>query len=94
MRIKFHDYYVKPLIEYCSSVWGVCSKENQTKIIQIQKKAARIILETFPLTPSKQMFQELKWLHFEEIVHKAVMVMHPNLYRLCLLILKITQIIH
>ena len=30
-RIKCYDYYVKPLIEYCSSVWGICSKENQTK---------------------------------------------------------------
>ena len=34
-RIKYYDYYVKPLIEYCSSVWGICSKENQTKIIKI-----------------------------------------------------------
>ena len=63
-RIKYYDYYVKPLIEYCSSVWGICSKENQTKIIKIQKKAARIILEAPPLTPSEQMFQQLKWLPF------------------------------
>ena len=63
-----YDYYVKPLIEYCSSVWGVCSKENQTKIIKIQKKTARIILEAPPVTPSKHMFQEVKWLPFDEIV--------------------------
>ena len=44
-RIKYYDYYVKPLIKYCSSVWGICSKENQTKIIKIQKKAARLILD-------------------------------------------------
>ena len=63
------DYYVKPLIEYCSSVWGICSKKNQTKIIKIQKKAARLILEAPPLiTPSKQMFQQLKWLPFNETV--------------------------
>ena len=67
-RIKFYDYYVKPLIEYCSSVWGICSKENQIKIIKIQKKAARLILEARPLTPSKHMFQQLKWLPFNEIV--------------------------
>ena len=47
-RIKYYDYYVKPLIEYCSSVWGICSKINK-----IQKKAARLILEAPPLTPSK-----------------------------------------
>ena len=78
-RIKYYDYYVKPLIEYCSSVWGICSKENQTKIIKIQKKAARLLLEAEtvyiislleapPLTSSKQMFQQLKWLPFNEIV--------------------------
>ena len=67
-RNEFDDYYVKPLIEYCSSVWGICSKENQTKIIKIQKIAARLILEAPPLTPSKHMFQQLKWLLFDEIV--------------------------
>ena len=55
-RIKYYDYYVKPLIEYCSSVWGICSKENQIEIIRVQKKAARLILEAPPLNPSKQMF--------------------------------------
>ena len=67
-RIKFYDYYVKPLIEYCSSVWGICLKKNQIKIIKIQKKAARLILEAPPLTSSKHMFQQLKWLPFDEIV--------------------------
>ena len=74
-RITYYDYYVKPLIEYCSSAWGICSKENQTKIIKIQKKTARLILEAPPLTPSKQMFQQLKLLPFNEVVKfKQVMV--------------------
>ena len=99
IRIKFYDYYVKPLIEYCSSAWGVCSKENQSKIIKIQKKAARLILEAPPLTPSKHMFQELKWLPFEivkfkqvNLVYKAVTGSAPQyIQTLFILILKITQ---
>ena len=97
IRIKYYDYYVKPLIEYCSSVWGICTEENQTKI---KKKAARLILEAPPLTPSKQMFQQLKWLPINEIVKRLVlsikqlMVMRLNIYRLCLLILKTIRIIH
>ena len=43
-------------------------KENQTKIIKNKKKVARIILEAPPVTLSKHMFQELKWLPFDEIV--------------------------
>ena len=73
-RIKYYDYYVKPLIEYCSSFWGICSKENQTKIIKIQKKTGRLILEAPPLTPSKQMFQQLKWLPSNEIVKQLKQV--------------------
>ena len=46
---------------------GLC-KKNQSKIIKIQKKAARLILEAPPLTPRKHMFQELKWLPFDEIL--------------------------
>ena len=76
-RIEFYDYYVKPLIAYCRSVWAVCSKENQIKIITIQKEAARLILEALPFTPIKHMFQELKWLPFYEIVtFKQVSLAH------------------
>ena len=68
-RIKFYDNYFKPLIEYCSSVWvPFFKKNNQTKIIKIPKKASRLILEAPFLTPSKQMFQDLIWLPFDEIV--------------------------
>ena len=67
-RIKFYDCYVKPLIGYCSSDWGICSKENHIKINKIQKKAAILILEAPALTPSKHMFQQLKWLPFDEVV--------------------------
>ena len=59
-RIIFYDYYLKPLIEYCSSGWGICSKEKQTEIIKIQKKAARLILEAPLLTPSKHIFLQRK----------------------------------
>ena len=41
---------------------------NRTKIITTQKKAARSILEAPPKTPRKHIFQELKWLPFDEIV--------------------------
>ena len=89
-RIKYYDYYVKPLIEYRTSVWGICSKENQTKIIKIQKKAARLLLEAPPLTSRKKMFQQPKWLPFNEIVKfkqvilsiKQLLVMCLNIYRL------------
>ena len=37
-RIKYYDYYVKPLIEYCSSVWGICSKKIRLKSLKSKRK--------------------------------------------------------
>ena len=34
----------------------------------MQKKAARIILDADPLSPSKEMFKKLNWLTFKELV--------------------------
>ena len=67
-RILYYNYYVKPIIEYCCSVWGNCTRDNILQVVKIQKKAARLILDAPPLTPSKFMFQKLKWLPFDEIV--------------------------
>ena len=75
-RIMFYNFYVLPLIDYCCSVWGNCSKENQNVITKLQKKAARLILDAEFRTSSRDMFEKLHWLPFPERVkyHQAVLV--------------------
>ena len=41
-RIKLYVYYVKLLIEYCSLVWGVCSKGPQTN----SRESSKIIIRS------------------------------------------------
>ena len=67
-RILFYNFYIKPVIEYCCIVWGTGCRENENVITKLQKKAARLILDADPLSPSKEMFKKLNWLPFKELV--------------------------
>ena len=67
-RIQFYNYYVKPYLEYCCSIWGSTSQENINTIVKLQKRAARLILDADFSTPSAILFQELKWISFSDIV--------------------------
>ena len=46
IRILYYNYYIKPHLQYCCSVWGNCSKSDIDTLIKLQKQAARLILET------------------------------------------------
>ena len=67
-RVLFYNHYIKPIIEYCSIVWGTGCRENENVITKLQKKAARLILDADPLSPCKEMFRKLNWLPFKELV--------------------------
>ena len=45
-------------------IWGQCSTYNINRVLKLQKRAARIILQADFMTPSKEMFRELCWLTF------------------------------
>lgn len=75
MRIMFYNSYFVSIFDYCCFIWGkkkVCSN----KILLLQKRAARIILNQPARTPSKPLFEELKWLTFPDRCnyHAAVLV--------------------
>ena len=39
-RIMFFNYYIKPYLEYCCSIWGSTSQENINIVVKLQKRAA------------------------------------------------------
>ena len=67
-RILFYNFYIMPYLEYCCSIWGNCSKENINIIVKLQKRAARLILDADFFTPSANLFKELIWIPFSNIV--------------------------
>ena len=44
-RIMYFNAVIKPLMMYASTVWTSCNKEVLERVLRMQKRAARIILE-------------------------------------------------
>ena len=64
------------MFDYVCVVWGYTTHANVTRLVKLQKRAARIILKADFLTPSEQLFKKLNWLTFPKRVkyHTCLMV--------------------
>ena len=51
-RILYYNYYIKPHLQYCCTIWGQCNKTDIYSIIKLQKQAARLILDADKYSPS------------------------------------------
>jgi hypothetical protein len=65
-----------PLIDYCCVVWGACSNEELNRILKLQKRTARLILDQDPIAPSEPLFKQLGWMSIEQRIkyHKYLLV--------------------
>ena len=65
-----------PLIDYCCVVWGNCSNEGLVRILKLQKRTARLILDQDPIAPSEPLFKQLGWMSIEQRIkyHKYLLV--------------------
>ena len=82
-RKLFYNYYIKPHLNYCSSIWGQTSQENLHTISRLQKQAARLILDKDYNTASAEMFQELEWQTFPESVqYQQALLVYKSLNNL------------
>ena len=75
LRIIYCNYYIKPNLEYCCSVWGQCNKTGIDTIIKLQKQAARLILDADRYAPSTPLFSKLNWHTFDKIVNRRQALM-------------------
>jgi hypothetical protein len=63
VRQTFYNYYILPVMEYCSIVWASSGTNFQNELLKLQKQAARLILDRPVIgSNSKEMFSILKWL--------------------------------
>jgi len=53
---------------YGSSIWSNCSADNLTRILKLQKRAARVILGADTRSNSVNLFNKLSWLPFYDEV--------------------------
>ena len=55
---------------YRRTVWGNARWELTDDILKLQKRAARLILDTDIKTPSVDMFRKLKWIPVQNIIKR------------------------
>ena len=58
-RILFYKSYILPHIDFCNIVWGSSSETNKQKILRLQKRACRVILD-YKVEDSSQAMDTLK----------------------------------
>jgi len=57
---------IKPVFDYVNVIWTTCNKDKLGRVLKLQKRAARIILNAVRRAPSVPLFNCLKWLPFYE----------------------------
>ena len=56
-------------MDYCCEIWGNRLQTQTNRIIKLQKRAARIIINCNMHTTSRDLSCRLKWISFNERVH-------------------------
>ena len=63
------------MFDFGCVVWGNTTNSNLTRLVKLQKRASRMILKADVMTPSEQLFKELKWLPFPKRVQYPTCLM-------------------
>ena len=61
-RKLYSNAYILPVMDYCLTIWVSASKYQLDRILRLQKRAARIILDMPPDAPSMPLIEKLGWL--------------------------------
>ena len=72
---NYYNSYILPLFDYGCMIWGRTTTTNINRLVKLQKRAARIILNADFMTPSENMFKELNWLTFSNRVTFYICIM-------------------
>ena len=83
-RKLLYNAIIKPILEYCCTVWGNCSKENLIRLLRIQKRCARLILDVKFSDNSVKLFTKLGWLPIDDIIcSRKLYLLHKISYGHC-----------
>ena len=56
---------IRPVMAYVNVVWSSCDKHFLNRVLKLQKRVARIILDA-DSQASSELFNKLKWIPFYE----------------------------
>ena len=62
--VLYYNSMIKQVMLYGSSIWTFCTIDSLTKVLKLQKHAARVILNADTGDNSVELFTKLGWLPF------------------------------
>ena len=68
LRNLLYNALIRPLFEYCCTVWGNTKNENLLRLLKVQKHCARIILDASYSDNYFELFSELGWLPIDDVI--------------------------
>ena len=71
----YYNSTIKQVILYGSSIWTSCTIDSLIKVLKLQKRAVRVILNVDTRDNSVELFTKLRWLPFYDEV-KIIKCLH------------------
>ena len=66
-RLQLYNASIKSLFRYFCTIWSNCNKSHLDDLFKLQKRCARLILDSPYTTRSLENFQKLKWLSIDQL---------------------------
>ena len=73
--LRFFNFCIHNHLIYCSSAWGNCSSYLLSRLIRLQKRAARLLLDADFTQSSVSLFSKLKWLPIFDLIKLRKLVL-------------------
>ena len=73
--------FITSRLDYCNSLYAHCNVSTRQPLQRVQNRAARLVLNVPPRTPSLPLLQQLHWLPIEARIS----------YKLCSLMYRVTH---
>ena len=85
LRQLFYNALIRLLFEYCCTVWGNTKNENLLRLLRMQKRCARLILDASVSDNSVQRFSKLGWIPVDNITRlRKLCMMHKIINGKCI----------
>ena len=74
--LSIYNSLVQPHLDYCSSVWGSCSKSLSQKLQKLQNRAARVITFSNYGRNTDELLRTINWVKLDRqrLVNKSIMM--------------------
>ena len=83
-RKMLYNALIKFALEYCCTVWGNCSKEQLTRLLGIQKRCARSILDANTFANSLTLLNTLKCIPIDDTIRiRKLCMMYRIMNNMC-----------